>query len=75
MSELLRSKNENLIKHLEIKVELAEIKREQHDESQDKLSNWYDGYIQAYTEIIKHLRRVYIQAHSESLSEEGSHNE
>lgn len=56
MSEL-RSKNEMLIRYLETKVKIAEAKREEYAKSSVKLSEWYDGYTQAHTEIIKHLKR------------------
>ena len=56
MSESLGSKNDMLIKHLETKVKLAEAKREEYAKSSVKLSEWYDGYIQAHTEVINHLK-------------------
>ena len=49
--------NETLIKQLEERIKYAENKSKEHEENKlIRQSEWYDGYAQAYTEVIKLLK-------------------
>ncbi|WP_338657309.1 hypothetical protein V6B14_22370 (plasmid) [Sporosarcina psychrophila] len=48
---------EKVIKQLEEKIEYAEVKRKEHEENKlIRQSEWYDGYQQAFLEVVKILK-------------------